>query len=138
LKTYIGLNKEINQKKRNFLIQCNSSQIKDLYKKWSKKKKNEEVESIIYLLKNLLPLRKNLERRARIKLIFSKENVTISVYQLLRTMFNLVCHGMYRPEWGELCLDVKPSIKSKATSDEINHTVESTVKIDIFKKTQPL
>ncbi len=53
-------------------------------------------------------------------------------------MFNLVCHGMYRPEWGELFIDVKPFIKSKVTSDEINHTVESTVKIDIFKKTQPL
>jgi len=138
IKNLLGLNKEINQEERNFLIQCNSSQIKDSYKKWSKKKKNEEVESIISLLKNLLPLRKNIERRARIKLFFAKENVTISVYQLLRTMFNLVCNGMYRPEWGELCLDVKPSIKSRATSDEINHTVESTVKIDTFKKTQPL
>jgi hypothetical protein len=138
IKNLLGLNKEINQEERNFSIQCNSSQIKNLYKKWSKKKKNEEVESIISLLKNLLPLRKNLERRARIKLFFAKENVTISVYQLLRTMFNLVCNGMYRPEWGELCLDVKPSIKSRATSDEIDHTVESTVKIDTFKKTQPL
>jgi hypothetical protein len=138
IKNLLGLNKEINQEKRNFLIQCNSSQIKDLSKKWRKKKKNEEVESIISLLKNLLPLRKNLERRARIKLFFAKDNVTISVYQLLRTMFNLVCNGMYRLEWGELCLDVKPSIKSRATSDEISHTVESTVKIDIFKKTQPI
>lgn len=138
IKHLLGLNKEINQDKRNYLIQCNASQIKDLYKKWRRKKKNKEVESIISLLKNLLPLRQNLERRARIKLFFTKENVTISVYQLLRTMFNLVCNGMYRPEWGELCLDVKPPIKSRVTRDEINHTVESTVRIDPQKKTQPL
>ncbi len=134
IRNLLGSNKQINNKKRNFLIQCNSSQIKDLLKKWGKKKKNEGVESIVSLLKNLLPLRKNLERRARIKLFFTDKNVTITVYQLLRTMFSLVCNGMYRKEWGELQLDIKPSIHSRASNDEIKKTVEATVNIDITKK----
>jgi len=137
IKNLLASNKYINQKQRNFLIQCNSSQIEKLLKVWGKKEKNRRASSIVELLKTLLPLRVSLERKARTKVFFAKSKVTILVYQLLRIMFNLVCNGMYKSEWGELRLDIKP-VQPKITDTEIERTIKATVILDPQAETQEL
>lgn len=93
-----------NEKSRQSLIKSSHTAISRYKTNWEKGVNIPEAsatirEEVIRLLQNLEHLKDRLEEQIRIFGVLDQQGVTISVYELLKLLFSIVLHCMYRQEW---------------------------------------
>ncbi len=97
-------------KTRNDLIKCSYEVINRCRENWEKgvnvpETKPEIRNRIIQLLHRLETLKLNLEEGTRFVSIFKREPLTMSTYEILTYMFNIIFNAMYDEEWGVVTME---------------------------------
>jgi len=109
------------------LIRASRAKISQLKEKWRNNLKagqgTENQKQVVRVLHNLEKLKTGAEQKIRLNKLVSQPKLTLSAYDLLVHLFDMVQDAMYRQEWGE------PEAASVVGIGDDNEgtTIESTV-----------
>ncbi len=97
-------------KTRNDLIKCSYEVINRCRENWEKgvnvPETSPEIRNrIIQMLHHLETLKLNLEEGTRFVSVFKRDPLTMSTYEILTYMFNIIFNAMYDEQWGIVSME---------------------------------